>query len=620
MPRIRLSLVLAALSLAACVSAPAPSTAPPSSSTAKVSSFGKYSGYSEPVYDGWVRSSRYVTVRDGTRLAVDIFRPTRAGKVAEERLPVVWTHHRYQRAAFDPEDKKLYTVLDSFEWLQDVLRHGYVVAAVDARGSGASFGTFEGMYNDKENQDAYDVTEWLAAQPWSNGKIGMYGRSYLGITQYMAASRKPPHLVALFPEVAVADMYELIYRGGIYHGPFIEFWSNLVRELDVDKPAYPVDEDRDRALLRAAVQEHRANRSAADILAATPFRDSVDAKSGAVPFRDWTPITYLKEIGESKVAVYHLAGWYDRYVRDQTVLYRNLENPQRLSIGPWTHTMRDRFDFAAEHLRWWDYWLKGIDNGIMSEDPVHYYVMGAPEDQAWRSAKTWPLPQERRTAYWFGPGPSGTVKSANDGVLGTDPPKTPGAKDEYTVDYSAAITPDPRWSVERTIPELSANDAKGLTWTTPPLAATVEVTGHPVAHVWVSSSAPDADIFVYLEEVDEKGQSQYVSEGMLRASNRATADPGYDQMGLPHHRGNRADQAPLTPGEPVELVFDLYPTSNLFDAGHRIRVTVTGADKTNARTPQQSPAPRLTVYREAGRGSYVELPVIPGEMLDSSHR
>src|ERR1700681_3858109 len=108
----------------------------------KVSALGKYSGYSEAVSDGCVRSSRYVTVRDGTRLAVDIFRPARKGKVATERLPVVWTHHRYQRAL--REEGKVYTIVDSFPWLADVLRHGYVVAAVDARGSGASFGKFEG--------------------------------------------------------------------------------------------------------------------------------------------------------------------------------------------------------------------------------------------------------------------------------------------------------------------------------------------------------------------------------------------------------------------------------------------------------------------------------------------
>ena len=594
-PLVLLTALLAAALLAAYASAKTKSPATP----AKVSAFGQYSGYSEPVYDGWVRDSRYVTVRDGTRLAIEIFRPARGGKVTEERLPVVWTHNRY-RCAFR-EQGKLLTIIDVFEWLQDVLRHGYVVACVDTRGGGASFGRFEGMFNRKETQDAYDVTEWLAAQPWSDGNIGMYGRSYLTMTQYMAASRKPPHLKALFPEVGGTDIYELIYRGGIYHGPFIEDWSTAVKEMDVTDPAVPVDEDKDGALLRAAIEEHRANRSAADLFAALPYRDSIDAATGAMVFRDWTPITYLKEIRDSKVAIYYLAGWFDRYVRDQLILFHNLGNPQRISIGPWTHTQEDRFDFAAEHLRWWDYWLKGIDNGIMREAPIHYYVMGAPEATAWRSAKRWPLPQARRTAYWF----------ADGGGLGIRAPKTKRAKDELTVDYSAAISFDPRWTLRRQIPELSANDAKGLAYTTTTLRANVEVTGHPVLHLWAAASAPDADFFAYLEEVDEKGQSHYVSEGMLRASNRATAKPGYDLMGLPYHRGLKADRADLTPGKPVELVFDLYPTSNVFDAGHRIRVTITGADKANARTPERNPPPRLTIYREPGRASYIELPVIP---------
>ncbi|HET9209566.1 MAG TPA: CocE/NonD family hydrolase [Thermoanaerobaculia bacterium] len=587
MSRKALLVLLAVLSLAA---------APP---TPKVSEFNHYSGYSEAVYDGWVRSSRYVTARDGTRLAVDLFRPTRGGKVAEEKLPVVWTHHRYQRETV--QEGKTYTILDSFEWLPEVVKHGYVVAAVDVRGSGASFGTFTGMFNLKETQDSYDITEWLAAQPWSNGNVGMYGVSYLGITQYMAAGQKPPHLKAIFPEKAVTDLYDLLWHGGIFHAPFIEFWTRLVHELDVDKPAPPVDEDKDGSLLKAAVQQHRANRDAAKLYAGLPFRDSADPQTGVQVYRDWTPITYLRQIRESKVAVYHLAGWYDRYVRDQTLLFRNLSNPQKLTIGPWTHVQEEHMDFAAEHLRWWDYWLKGIDNHVMDDAPVHYYVMGAPEATAWRAAKTWPLPNERRTSYWLGPGRS----------LGAAAPQGKGGRDERTVDYSVTVSPDPRWSLERKFPELSAHDAKGLTYTTPPLAAPVEVTGYPVVHLWVSSSAPDADLFVYLEEVDARGSSRYVTEGMLRASDRATADPGYDTAGLPYHRGNKADRANLTPGQPVELVFDLYPTSTLFAAGHRIRVTVTGADKANAVTPKRNPPPKLTVYREPGRASYIELPVIP---------
>jgi uncharacterized protein len=592
--------LLLVLTLALVAAVPA-TAAPP-----KVSEFGKYSGYSEAVYDGWVRRSQYVPMRDGTRLAVDVVRPTFHGRVATERLPVVWTHTRYQRAFYDIsfEGMKVYSAADADDWLGEVVRHGYVVAAVDARGTGASFGTYRGWFTSDETRDGYDVTEWLAAQPWSNGNVGMYGRSYLGFTQYLAASQKPPHLKAIFPEMAGTDVYDLIYHGGIFHGRFIEAWTHMVRQGDNDPFNVPVDEDHDLSLLKAALEQHRANRNVAFLFAGLPFRDDVDPRTGVPVYRDWTPITYLPEIRASRIPVYYLAGWYDRYVRDETILFNNLsqlDQPQRLSIGPWTHTMMTHFDFAAEHLRWWDYWLKGIDNGILKEAPVHYYVVGAPEATAWRSAKRWPLPTEKRTPFWMGP------QRLLDRVA---PKDSKNGRDELKVDDSVGVAHDPRWGLEQMIPEMSAHDAKSLTWNTPPLPAAVEVTGHPVAHLWISSSAADADVFIYLEEVDPDGRSHYVSEGMLRASNRATGDPGYNTIGLPYHPGLRRDQKPLVPGEPVELAIDLYPTSRLFAAGHRIRITVAGADRDNARTPQLTPAPTLTVWRQPGRASWVDLPVI----------
>ncbi len=589
---------LATLLVAASVPAAAQTAVPVAS--ARISVFGKYSGYSEALYDGWVRSSRYVTARDGTRLAVDVFRPSRAGKVAEEKLPVVWTDNRYRRAFLD--EGKLITAVEMFPWLEDVLHHGYVVAAADVRGSGASFGTFEGMFTLEEARDAYDVTEWLAAQPWSNGKVGMYGRSYLAITQYMAAGQQPPHLKAIFPEMAVADLYALLYHGGIFHGPFIEFWSGLVHTLDVDDPAAPVDGDPGGTLRAAALAAHRGNRDAGKLYAGLPYRDSADPKTGVLPYRDWTPITYLPQIHASKVAIYHLAGWFDRYVRDELVMWKNLDNPQKITIGPWTHSQEEGLDLGAEHLRWWDYWLKGIDNGVMAEEPIHYYVMGAPAERAWRAARTWPLPTARRTDFYL-----------DAGMLTRERSQLAEAKDDLTVDYSVKVEPDPRWTVRQEMPELSAADAKGLTYTTPPLPSALEVTGHPVAHLWIASSAPDADVFVYLEDVDETGVSHYVSEGALRASNRALSDPGYSFLDLPYHRGNQADRAPLAAGQPVELTFDLFPTAKLFAAGHRLRITVTGADAANARTPQQVPAPRLTVFHGKERASRVELPIVAGE-------
>lgn len=148
------------------------------------------------------------------------------------------------------------------------------------------------------------------------------------------------------------------------------------------------------------------------------------------------------------------------------------------------------------------------------------------------------------------------------------------------------------------------------TYTTVPLQADLEVTGHPVAHLWVTSNTEDADFIVYLEEVHPDGHSQYVTEGKLRASHRKLSEPPYDFLGLPWHRSFEADVMPLPEG-PVELVFDLLPTSNLFDAGNRIRVTVSGADDDSVNVLRFTPPPVLTVYREPERASRIVLPVIP---------
>lgn len=574
-----------------------------------VSSFGHYRSATPPPYDGWARSSRYVTMRDGTRLAMDLFRPSRAGAVASERLPVVWTMTPYRRAVVDGDS--LYTVVELYDWLPEVLRRGYVVACVDARGTGASFGSFQGMFHSLEAQDAYDVTEWLAAQSWSSGKVGMFGQSYLGITQYMAASLKPPHLAAIFPEMAAADMYALVYMGGIDHSPLLASWSERLKKRDADEAGtVPVDADGDRSLLRAALAEHRRGRSAAEVFAAAPFRDSVDPVSGAQPFRDWNPIGRLREIRDARIPAYHLTGWYDRYVRDQLVMYRNWSAPQRITIGPWVHSQMSELDYAAEHLRWWDQWLRGIDTGVLDEEPIHYYVMGAAPGTGWRSARTWPLPEERRQAFRLAGSRSGTVKSVNDGTLAAGAAAAEAGEDELTVDATATVSPNPRFTTEPEAPELSTNDAKGLTYTTVPLAATVEVVGHPVARLWVASSIVDADVFVYLEDVDERGASRYVTEGALRASNRALVDPTYDFLGLPYHSGKAGDQRAMVPGEAALLAVDLYPTAYRFAAGHRIRFTITGADAANTRVPAADPPIRLTLRRGGAHDSLLDLPVI----------
>ncbi len=573
----------------------------------RVAPFGPYRYLEALSYEGVERSSRYLTVRDGTRLAVDLFRPTLNGNVVAARLPVIWTHHRYRRA-FRVFGHTVH-MLHLLPWLEDLVRDGYVVAVVDVRGSGASFGTWKGLFTTQEAEDAYDVTEWLAAQPFSNGKIGMFGRSYLGITQYMAARMDPPHLVAIAPEMAMGDLYALAYSGGIAR-KYLSYWGGLVRQMDVDNPAVPVDEDRDGKLLAAAVDEHRRNRDISQILGVLPLRDSLDPVLGIRPHLEWSVLSHVDAIRRSGVAIYHLAGWHDRYVRGQILLHQNLlGTPQKLVIGPWSHTQSHGFDFFTEYRRWFDYWLKDIDNGIMDAPPVQYATFGAPTDRLWRTASEWPPPQARPTPFYFLAGPSGSVTSVNDGRLDRTPPAGDGS-DSYPIDYAVSIEPAPRYSTSPTYGELNEVDVRALTYTTPPLDAPLEVTGHPIVHLWVTSTDDDGDVFVFLEDVDAAGISRYVSEGALRISHRALAEPLYDNLGLPYHRSYKEDLAPLTPGDAAELVFDVFPTSYLFETGHRIRVTVTGADHANAATPQIDPPSTLAVLRGASHASRIVLPVM----------
>jgi len=502
----------------------------------RVASFDEYAGYTEARYDGWERTSVLVPMRDEVRIAIDYFRPTIEGRLHEEPLPVIWTHTRYERANLT--GGVLNTALDIFPYLVTLIRHGYVVAIVDVRGSGASFGSKVGWFPPEEAQDAYDVTEWLGTQPWSNGRVGMYGLSYLGITQYFAASEAPPHLKAIFPAVAWFDAYNFAYPGGIFTDRVIRAWGNGVQASDTSAalpaewrtilaedhrrearsrgpldctslpcspmggPIPPVDVDSDATLLRAATHEHRKSPNLHDLTSQLPFRDSKLTGRDEAFHVERSLYPRLDALAAAKIPAYHLGGWYDGFPRETALYWWNYPGPQKMVIGPWYHPGFAHFDPGAEFRRWFDYWLKGIENGIMDEPPIHYWTLGAPEGTEWRSATTWPLPNEERVAFYFGSGPTGSVPSVNDGSLSRDSSVARSGADPYPVDYTTSVGSDNRWtrtagggSGSEPYAGLAANDRKALTYTTDVLSADLEVTGHPVAHLWVTSTATDGDFF-----------------------------------------------------------------------------------------------------------------------------
>ena len=619
--RRRIRLLAPILAVAACPLTAAPAVVP---EVEKISVPGLYRGYSEAVYDEWIRESTYVTVWDETRIAVDVIRPAEEGVAVADPLPVIWTFHRYHRA--DVRDGEVVSVVDALPWLQDVLSHGYVVAAADVRGSGASFGTWEGLFTQAQALDGHDITEWLAAQPFCDGNVGMFGGSYLGMTQYLTAGTGPPHLKAIFPTMSGIDMYDTCYPGGIFRHDLVDRWSELVGWLDVEKPAAPVLDEGGEELLREALERHAGNRDLRELLRGIPLRDDEDERLES-PWEAMSPYRALEGIRWTEVAVYNLSGWFDAFVADAFRCHASLTNPRKLTVGPWSHTQSAGLDMGAEHLRWFDYWLKGIDNGIMDEPPIHFYTMGTPPgEDPWNTSHVWPLPEApkgrvigRHEVPWhFRISLQGTdFGSSNNGLLTVIKPLD-RSMDLYQVDYSASSGKPSRWSntygdggSDFAYGDMSANDLKGLTYTSMVLPKTFELTGSPVVHLWVRANVKELDFFVYLEEIDPQGRSHYVTEGMLRSSHRAASDdPPYETFGLPWHRGAEADLAPFESGEPTELVFAMYPTSNYFDAQNRVRVTVTCADRDNHETPELDPPPQVLVYRSTEYPSRVIFPIV----------
>lgn len=585
----------------------------------RVSEFGKYEGYSEPGYEKWVLTSQYVEMRDGIKLAVDVVRPSLDGETpAEDRFPVVWTHSRYHRnqSAMNPLAKSL---VDGRPDLQRLVQHGYVVVSVGVRGSGASFGRFEGLFSPNETGDAYEIIEWISTQPWSNGNVGMFGESYLGMTQYMAASRNHPALKAIFPDVAGFDLYDVLYPGGVFRKDMISHWDQLTEMLDNELTAAKVATDMDGNLLQSAIAGHEDNWQVLKEYIKAPHRDTVSVEHS---WSTHNPSAVLVAINEAGVPAYHWNGFLDIFVTDSVLWFSNYEGPQKMGIGPWPHsTMHDRRFLAerfqlkgVEQHRWFDYWLKGIDNGIMDEPPINYAALDTEDQWDWKTAHQWPPASSTSKAFYFAGGSSGSIDSVNDGLLQLDPPAEECPADEYAIDLTTTTGSSSRWDNAvgqgpLLYGDLSENDCKSLTYTTETLESDVTITGHPVVTLYVRSTIEDCDFYVLLEEVDTDRVSHYVTEGVLRASRRVESPAPWNNLGLPYQRCYESDFAPLPPEEIVELRMDLHAMSTVFNAGHRIRLSIMCADKDNT-TPMESSADgTIYLHHDAEHQSRVELPV-----------
>ncbi len=416
-----------------------------------ISTFGKYQGYSEAAYDGSKRTSAYLTLSDGTRLAYDLIIPTKKGVPADKPLPVLFKYTPYGRAwtIFDKNGKNLLTEITKLDfptqamlriryllagdkgrildplfrdrWLGSVVSHGYIVVSVDRPGTGASFSSSTPGSMETAARFEDEIMNWIAAQPWSDGNIGMYGDSQQAMVQLAAAAAGNPHLKAILPAASDIEIYQAVnFPGGVFNKAFASVYAVVPL---LDKMATPVDSDPDGVLLaqaRASRKDMVTVQSTLELAAQCPYQDSL-APNGVFPWKIYELFPFIDRINHTHTAIYMTVGWYDIFTADMFYWYNNLSVPKRLTVRPTDHSQVSSnlsdLNYGDEALRWFDYWLKGIDNGIMNEAPIHYYVQDGPKKGTWQTSDQWPLATQKVTHFYFGQGRTGSVASVNDGTL-----------------------------------------------------------------------------------------------------------------------------------------------------------------------------------------------------------
>jgi uncharacterized protein len=325
----------------------------------KISEFGKYQGYSDAVYDGTIRTSDYLTLSDGTRLAYDLIIPTKKGIPAEKPLPVLFKYTPYGRAwTIYDEDGKLLVgdfvdlptramlrirywlagdrgrILDPLfrdRWLDNAVKYGYIIVSVDRPGTGASFASPTPGSMETAAKFENEIIDWIAAQPWSDGNVGMYGESQQAMVQFTAVAAGNPHLKAILPAASDIEIYQAVnFPGGIFNKAFASLYAAVPL---LDKLATPVDRDPDGLLLDQA-RASRTNtigvQQAIEIGVQCPFQDSVSPE-GIAPWKANELYPFIDRINQGHTAVYMTVGWYDIFTADMFYWYNNLNVPKRLT-------------------------------------------------------------------------------------------------------------------------------------------------------------------------------------------------------------------------------------------------------------------------------------------------
>jgi hypothetical protein len=504
---------------------------------------------------------------------------------------------------------------------------GYAVVTVDVRGTGASGGEWD-SFGDAEQADGPEVVEWAAAQPWSNGDVGLMGPSYMGLNQLLTAAQRPPHLKAIFPVVPMADSYrDIVFSGGQLNVSFIPLWLGLVTAGNLTPT--PAADDPLQTL--TALLSHVAG--AVDFTLPTIVQGSTGgdlAYDGAF----WKRRSPLEVVDRIDVPAFVVGGLHDLFQRGEPLIYERLKRhvPARLLMGPWDHLggssgaglPRDGVPALNQiELRWFDHWLMGIDTGIGKIPRVTQYVYG---QERYKTQADWPDPRLKpRRRYLRGGGQiTRTALSAPEQPQHFDQNPLTGICTQSTAQWTAGIGA----AIPCTNDGVDHEDGAAR-YVTKPLTRKLDLSGPILADLWVTTTAADAVVTVRVKDIAPDGEVTELTSGWLAGSMRAV-DPsrsryvsvrrGHAHAGKarallqPWHPFTAASALPVKAGEPIELPVEIFPTRAAIRPGHRLAITVTGGD-----FPHQLPslprtaaslAGQVSVLTEPGHRSYVELPAL----------
>jgi hypothetical protein len=534
-----------------------------------------------------------IPVRDGIRVAARIYRPEGAGP-----FPALFatSPYRYDNNELPAQPMFLWRETGPIEWY---VEQGYAYVHADVRGTGRSEGEFE-FLGRREQEDLYDVIEWIASRTWSNGKIGGIGQSYYAMLQWFMGIQNPPHLACIAPYDGLNDPYRFMgYPGGI-EGSFLAYWINSsVRVPNL----YPANGDNPRYVapdLFLEVQRH-------------PFYDDY-----------WQERAAFEQLGKIKVPLYSIGVWakQDLHLAGNIRGYQLASGPKKLAVSGTATPFTSQSDFATVEfqrkylLPFYDKYLKGLKTSYDERPNVEFAVRNTGQT---RSFETWPPPGTRRAHFYLSKGPTGSVTSLNDGGLGTTPPGD-GGSTSYTY-------PHPSWVIG-VVPlgPYGPDPASGvLTFTTEPLESDLEIAGNCKLILYAASTRSGADFIVKLSEQFDQSQEErakgiqpryaIVTKGWLRASH-GERDPRHNTEEVPYYTHERV--IPLTPGAVYKFEIPLQPMAYRFRKGNRIRLEICNGDSpvTDSLFFHFYRPDKIgtdTIYHDATHPSQLVLPVLAAD-------